>query len=76
MSSEFRDIKKNNPNNLIYEYKTEGISSKNFSVYQNLIDLGKIKKRKSKIKIRRSDKCNEKWFFKRFFFLATENADS
>ena len=60
MSSEFRDIKKNNPNNLIYEYKTEGISSKNFSVYQNLIDLGKIKKRKSKIKIRRSDKCNEK----------------
>ena len=28
-----------NPNNLIYKYKTEGRSSKEFSNYQNLIDL-------------------------------------
>ena len=28
-----------NPNNSIYKYKTEGISPKGFSNYQNLIDL-------------------------------------
>ena len=28
-----------NPNSLVYEYKTEGRSPKDFSDYQNLIDL-------------------------------------
>ena len=39
-SYEFRNLKeKINPDNLIYKYKTEGRSLKDFSVYQNLIDL-------------------------------------
>ena len=32
-------IKKSSPNNLIYKYKTEGRSLKDFSKYQNPIDL-------------------------------------
>ena len=79
--------KRINPDNLIYKYKTEVISPKDYSNYQNPIelfkdlrngnknpkevlkdlsiktfksDLGKIKKRKSKIKIKRSNKCNTK----------------
>ena len=37
---EFKKLKqKLNPNNLIYRYKTEGISPKDFSNYQNLIYL-------------------------------------
>ena len=37
---EFKNSKeKIDPNNLIYRYKTEGISPNNFSNYQNLIDL-------------------------------------
>ena len=37
---EFKKLKqKINPNNLIYRYKTEGISPKDFSNYQNLIYL-------------------------------------
>ena len=35
----FRIEKQINPNNLIYKYKTKGISPKDFSNYQNLIDL-------------------------------------
>ena len=35
----FRTEKQINPNNLIYKYKTKGISPKDFSNYQNLIDL-------------------------------------
>ena len=39
-SFEFQNLKeKFNPNNLIYRYKTEGIISKDFSNYQNPIDL-------------------------------------
>ena len=39
-SYEFQNLKeKVNPNNLIYKYKTEGRSPKDFSNYQNLIDL-------------------------------------
>ena len=37
---EFQNLKeKMNPNNLIYKYKTEAISPKSFSNYQNVIDL-------------------------------------
>ena len=32
-------FKKNNPNNLIYNYKTEGTSSKDFINYENPINL-------------------------------------
>ena len=40
--SEFGNIEtKNNPKNLIYKYKTEVLSPKNFSVYQNPVDLFK-----------------------------------
>ena len=36
---EFRNLKeKNNPNNLIHKYKTEGSSPKAFSYYQNPLD--------------------------------------
>ena len=35
----FRIEKQINPNNLIYKYKTKGISPRDFSNYQNLIDL-------------------------------------
>ena len=39
-SFEFQNlIEKINPNNLIYRYKTEVISPKDFSDYQNPIDL-------------------------------------
>ena len=39
-SFKFQNLKeKINPNNLIYKFKTEGISPKDFSNYQNLIDL-------------------------------------
>ena len=39
-SFEFQNLKeKINPNNLIYRYKTEVISPKDFSDYQNPIDL-------------------------------------
>ena len=39
-SFKFQNLKeKINPNNLIYKFKTEGISPKDFSKYQNLIDL-------------------------------------
>ena len=39
-SYKFQDLKeKSNPNHLIQKYKTEGISAKNFSNYQNLVDL-------------------------------------
>ena len=38
--SEFHNLEKRiNPDNLIYKYKAEGISPKDFSNYQNLIDL-------------------------------------
>ena len=41
-SSEFGNIEtKNNPKNLIYKYKTEVLSPKNFNVYQNPVDLFK-----------------------------------
>ena len=41
-SSGFRDLEKEiNSNNLPYKYKTEGISSKDYSNYQNLIKLFK-----------------------------------
>ena len=41
-SSEFWDLeKKINPDNLIYNYKTEGRSPKDVSVYQNPIELFK-----------------------------------
>ena len=37
---EFQNLKeKMNPNSLIYKYKTEAISPKGFSNYQNVIDL-------------------------------------
>ena len=40
ISFKFQNLKeKINPNNLIYKFKTEGISPKDFSNYQNLIDL-------------------------------------
>ena len=40
--SEFHDLEKIiNSNNLIHKYKTEGIIPKNFSNYQNPIDLFK-----------------------------------
>ena len=40
--SEFYNLEKLiNADNLIYKYKTEGRSPKDFSVYQNLIDLFK-----------------------------------
>ena len=40
--SEFGNIEtKNNPKNLIDKYKTEVLSPKNFSVYQNPVDLFK-----------------------------------
>ena len=35
----FRILKKINPDDLIYIYKTEGKILKNFSNYQNLLDL-------------------------------------
>ena len=35
----FRIFKKYNPNDLIYKYKTEGMSPNDFSSYQNSIDL-------------------------------------
>ena len=39
-SFEFHDLEKIiNPNNLMYKYKTEGISPKDFSTYQNPIHL-------------------------------------
>ena len=39
-SYEFQNLKeKINPNNLIYKYKTEGRSPKDFSNYQNLMNL-------------------------------------
>ena len=83
-SSEFMNLEKMiNPDNLIYEYKTEEISPKSFRIYQNPIklfkdlrdgninlkevlkdqinfksDLDENKKRKSKIKIKRPNKCN------------------
>ena len=39
-SDQFQNLKgKTNFNNLIYNYKTEGESPKDFSNYQNLIDL-------------------------------------
>ena len=83
--SEFRSSEKIiNPENLIYTYKTERISRKDFINYQNSIelfkdfrdgninpkevlkyqinfksDLGEIK-RKSKIQIKRLNKCNTK----------------
>ena len=39
-SSEFDDLKKIiSPNNLMYKYKTEGISPKDFGTYQNPIHL-------------------------------------
>ena len=39
-SYKFQNLKeKINPNNLIYKYKTEGRNPKDFSNYQNLIDL-------------------------------------
>ena len=45
--------KKKNPDNLIYKYKTEGISPKDLRIYQHseelftdLRELGKIKKSK------------------------------
>ena len=44
-STEFNNLEKIiNPDNLIYNYKTEGRSPKDFSVYQNPIDLFKILK--------------------------------
>ena len=83
-SSEFMNLEKMiNPDNLIYEYRTEEISPNIFRIYQDPIklfkdlrdgninlkevlkdqinfksDLDKNKKRKSKIKIKRSNKCN------------------
>ena len=83
-SSEFMNLEKMiNPDNLIYEYKTEETSPKIFRIYQDPIklfkdlrdgninlkevlkdqinfksDLDENKKRKSKIKIKRSNKCN------------------
>ena len=39
-SYKFQNLKENiNPNNLIYKYKTKGVSPKDFSNYQNPIDL-------------------------------------
>ena len=39
-SSEFHNLEKIiNPNNLIYKYKIEGMSPKDFNNYQNPIDL-------------------------------------
>ena len=41
-SSEFRNLEKEiNPDNLIYKYKTEGRSPKDFGVYQNPTDIFK-----------------------------------
>ena len=41
-SSEFKNLEKRiNPDNLIYKYKTEGISPKDFRNYQNPIELFK-----------------------------------
>ena len=34
-----KELRKKNLDNLIYKYKTEGSSSKDFSVYQNPINL-------------------------------------
>ena len=40
--SEFKGLEKRiNPDNLIYKYKTEGISPKDFKNYQNSVDLFK-----------------------------------
>ena len=40
-SSEFKNIEKNNSDNLIYTCKTKGINSKDFTNYQNPIQLFK-----------------------------------
>ena len=40
-SSEFKNMEKNNSDNLIYMCKTEGINPKDFTNYQNLIQLFK-----------------------------------
>ena len=54
----FQNLKeKTNPNNLIYRYKTKGRSPKDFSNYQNPIDLfinlrdGNIKSDMSEIQV-------------------------
>ena len=42
ISSEFKNLEKRiNPHNLIYKYKTEGISPNDFRNYQNPIELFK-----------------------------------
>ena len=40
-SSKLMNLEKNNPDNSIYKYKTEGISAKIFRKYQNAIELFK-----------------------------------
>ena len=40
-SSKLMNLEKNNPDNSIYKYKTEGISPKIFRKYQNAIELFK-----------------------------------
>ena len=40
-SSEFKNMEKNNSDNLIYTCKTEGINPKDFTNYQNPIELFK-----------------------------------
>ena len=61
-SFEFRKFKKNDPNNLIYKYKTEGINPKDFSNYQNLIDLV-VNLRDDNINLKEvlKDQINFKW---------------
>ena len=49
-TSKFQNLKNEiDPNNLTYKYKTEGRGPKNFSNYQNLVDL--FTKRKRSIQI-------------------------